>query len=261
MADIPDKYAHLMNEAKAKPRLTVTPRTRKLLFAVLALFSLLLANGLYLSGITFSEWYFKRTFQDLFYHYMFLIHLVLGVILIVPFVAFGIYHWAASYKRRNRRAVKIGYALLISGIIVLVSGVLLIKLGSFEFMRGATGKRVMYWAHVLTPFIAMWLYWLHRLVGQPIRWTIAKRVGIATALAVGAMLIAQTQDPRKWTKQAPIDGQKYFENSLASTRDGNFIPRKALMNDEYCKKCHEGVYDDWFHSAHHRIPGGRARNP
>lgn len=251
MADIPDKYAHLMNEAKAKPRLTVTPRTRKLLFAVLALFSLLLANGLYLSGITFSEWYFKRTFQDLFYHYMFLIHLVLGVILIVPFVAFGIYHWAASYKRRNRRAVKIGYALLISGIIVLVSGVLLIKLGSFEFMRGATGKRVMYWAHVLTPFIAMWLYWLHRLVGQPIRWTIARRVGIATAVAVGAMLIAQTQDPRKWTKQAPTDGQKYFENSLASTRDGNFIPRKVLMNDEYCKKCHEGVYDDWFHSAHH----------
>lgn len=249
---VQDKFAQMLNEAsKAKPRLTVTPRTRRLLFMVLALFSLLLANGLYLSGITFSEWYFQRTFQDLFYHYMFLIHLVLGVVLIVPFVAFGIYHWAASYKRRNRRAVRIGYALLVAGIIVLVSGVLLIKFGNFEFMRGATGKRVVYWAHVVTPFVAIWLYWLHRLVGPRIRWVIAQRVAIATAVAVGAMLIAQTQDPRKWTKRAPADGQKYFENSLASTRDGNFIPKRALMNDEYCKKCHEGVYDDWFHSAHH----------
>jgi tetratricopeptide (TPR) repeat protein len=249
---VQDKFAQMLNEAsKAKPRLTVTPRTRRLLLAVLALFSLLLANGLYLSGITFSEWYFQRTFQDLFYHYMFLIHLVLGLVLIVPFVAFGVYHWAASYKRRNRRAVRIGYALLVAGIVVLVSGVLLIKFGNFEFMRGATGKRVVYWAHVVTPFVAMWLYWLHRLVGPRIRWVIAQRVAIATALAVGAMLIAQTQDPRKWTKRAPSDGQKYFENSLASTRDGNFIPKRALMNDEYCKKCHEGVYDDWFHSAHH----------
>ena len=248
---VPDKYAHLLKETNNKPRLTVTPRTRILLLAVLALFSLLLANGLYLSGVTFSEWYFQKTFQDLFYHYMFLAHLVLGLVLILPFLAFGFYHWRASYKRRNRRAVRIGYALLIAGVIVLISGVLLIKFGTFEFMRGATSKRIVYWAHIITPVIAMWLYWLHRLVGPRIRWVIAQRVGIATAVAVGAMLIAQTQDPRKWNKQAPADGQKYFENSLASTRDGNFIPRRVLMNDEYCKKCHQDVYNDWFHSAHH----------
>ena len=86
---VPDKYAHLLKETNNKPRLTVTPRTRILLLAVLALFSLLLANGLYLSGVTFSEWYFQKTFQDLFYHYMFLAHLVLGLVLILPFLAFG----------------------------------------------------------------------------------------------------------------------------------------------------------------------------
>ena len=250
-ADVPSDLSHLLKAANNKPKLVVTPRTRKLLLIVLSLFSVLLANGLYLSGVTFSEWYFQRTFQDLFYHYMFLLHLVLGLVLILPFLAFGFYHWRASYKRRNRRAVRIGYALLIAGLVVLISGILLIKLGTFEFMRGPLSKRVVYWAHIITPLIAMWLYWLHRLVGTRIRWVIARRVGIATALGVGSMLIAQTQDPRKWNKRAPTDGQKYFENSLASTRDGNFIPERALMNDQYCKKCHQDVYDDWFHSSHH----------
>jgi tetratricopeptide (TPR) repeat protein len=248
---VPDKFAHLLEGKPAKPNLTVTPRTRILLTIVLTLFSLLLANGLYLSGITFSEYWFKRPFQDLFYHYMFLAHLVLGFILVLPFLAFGFYHWRASYKRRNRRAVRIGYALLISGIVVLISGVLLVKVGQFEFMRGEVGKKVVYWAHIATPLVAMWFYWLHRLVGPKMRWGIARRVGLATAVFVGLMLVAQTQDPRKWTRRAPADGQKYFENSLASTRDGGFIPQHALMNDDYCKKCHEDVYNDWFHSAHH----------
>jgi tetratricopeptide (TPR) repeat protein len=250
-APAPNDLSHLLKPASSKPKLAVTPRTRRILLVVLSLFSLLLANGLYLSGVTFSEWFFQRTFQDLFYHYMFLLHLVLGLALILPFLAFGFFHWKASYKRRNHRAVRIGYALLIAGVVVLVSGVLLIKFGTFEFMRGPVSKRVVYWAHIIAPAAAMWLYWLHRLVGTRIRWVIAQRVGIATALAVGAMLIAQTQDPRKWNKRAPTDGQRYFENSLASTRDGSFIPKRALMNDEYCKKCHQDVYGDWFHSAHH----------
>ncbi|MCU0708350.1 MAG: hypothetical protein MUF23_08670 [Pirellula sp.] len=248
---VPDKFAHLLEGKPAKPNLTVTPRTRVLLTIVLTLFSLLLANGLYLSGVTFSEFWFQRSFQDLFYHYMFLAHLVLGLLFVLPFLAFGFYHWRASYKRRNRRAVRIGYALLASGIIVLVSGVLLIKLGNFEFMRGEIAKKVIYWAHIVTPLAAMWLYWLHRLVGPKIRWVIAKRVALATAVFVGLMLIAQTQDPRKWNRRAPADGQKYFENSLASTRDGGFIPQHVLMNDEYCRDCHQEIYNDWFHSAHH----------
>jgi hypothetical protein len=250
-APVPDKFAHLLEGKPAKPNLTVTPRTRILLISVLTLFSLLLANGLYLSGVTFSEYWFKRSFQDLFYHYMFLAHLVLGLILVLPFLAFGFYHWRASYKRRNHRAIRIGYALLSSGIIVLASGILLIKVGNFEFMRGEAGKKVVYWAHIVTPLVAMWLYWLHRLVGPKIRWVIARRVGLATAVFVGLMLMAQTQDPRKWNRREPADGRKYFENSLASTRDGGFIPQHVLMNDEYCKKCHEDVYNDWFHSAHH----------
>ncbi len=250
-SDPRSKYAAMMGSAPAKPRLTVTPRTRVLLYLVLGLFSLLLANGIYLAGVTFLEWEFQRTFQDLFYEYMFLAHIVLGLLFILPFLAFGIFHWRASHKRRNYRAIRIGYGLLSMGTIVLVSGILLMKLGSFEFMRGEMGRRVVYWAHIVAPLVAMWLYWLHRLVGAKIRWYVGLRVGFVTGLAVCLMLIAQTQDPRKWNPQRPSDGNHYFENSLASTRDGSFIPRETLMNDDYCKKCHPDVYEGWFHSAHH----------
>ncbi len=246
-----DKYAHLLNAAPSKPRLTITPRLRIVLYTILCLFSVLLANGLYLSGVTFMEWYFTRSFQDLFYTYMFMLHLVLGLIFVVPFVSFGIYHWRLSHKRRNKRAIAIGYTLLGSGVIVLISGLFLVRLDGLRFIQGGMSTRVMYWAHIITPLFAMWLYWLHRLVGPKIRWHIGRRVALITALVVGLMLVAQTQDPQKWNRRAPKDGSRYFENSLASTRDGNFISAKAIMNDDYCKRCHAEIYNDWFHSAHH----------
>jgi hypothetical protein len=52
------------------------------LVIVLTLFSLLLANGLYLSTITFSEWWTGLTYQNWFYQLMFLGHLVLGLLLV-----------------------------------------------------------------------------------------------------------------------------------------------------------------------------------
>jgi tetratricopeptide (TPR) repeat protein len=245
-----DKFAHLLNQpAPAKPKRAVGPKTRVFLVIVLTLFSLLLANGIYLSAITFAEWWTAQVYQNYFYQFMFLGHLVLGVVLLVPFIIFGIAHWKASHHRRNRRAVRIGYALLIISIVLLVSGLLLMRLGSFD-LKQPTARRIVYWAHVIAPLVAIWFYWLHRLVGPRIKWYVAGRIAMATAVAVGAMVIFQMQDPRKWNQSAPKEGDKYFQPSLARTRTGNFISSQVLMNDDYCKSCHPDVYDDWVHSAH-----------
>ncbi len=234
----------------AKAKRVIGPKTRIMLVIVLGLFSVLLANGIYLSSITFAEWWTNRVYQNYFYQYMFLAHLVLGFILLVPFIVFGFVHWKAAHKRRNRRAVRIGYALLIIAIVVLISGVLLTRMGAFE-LKQPSARRIIYWAHVICPLIAMWMYWLHRLVGPKIKWYVARRIGVATAIIVGSMVIFQMQDPRKWNESGPKEGEKYFQPSLARTRTGNFIPSDVLMNDEYCKKCHADIFQDWFHSAHH----------
>ncbi|MCA9126031.1 MAG: hypothetical protein KDB22_03060 [Planctomycetales bacterium] len=235
---------------KSPPKRVIGPRLRIVLVIILGLFSLLMANGLYLACITWLQYFSGIVYENLFYQFMFLGHLILGFLLIAPVVLFGTVHMLAARNRRNRRAVKIGYGLLTIAIIVLISGVLLTRQFGFE-LKQATLRGAVYWAHIVAPLAAVWLYWLHRLVGPRIKWYVGRRIALATAVTIGAMVVVQMQDPRKWNQLAPREGAQYFEPSLARTATGNFIPARALQNDEYCMQCHEGIYNNWFHSAHH----------
>ena len=228
----------------------VGPRLKKLLLVVFALVALLGANSLYLVSITFLEWWKGLTYQNYFYQVMFLLHLALGLLLLLPFLAFGIIHLVTARKRRNRRAVRVGYALFTVSIILLVTGLALMRIGSFDLKQPAT-RTIVYWLHALAPLAAGWLYWLHRLAGPRIKW----RYGLYYAGSVGAVVAGMvglhSQEPRKWNQVGPKEGTEYFFPSLARTATGNFIPEKTLMMDKYCLKCHEDAYNGWFHSSHH----------
>ena len=90
----------------------VGPRLRPLLWIILIGFALLGANGVYLSSVTALTWYLGTTQQTFFYMLMVALHLLLGFLLIVPFLVFGFVHLATSWKRPNRTAVRFGLALL-----------------------------------------------------------------------------------------------------------------------------------------------------
>ncbi len=228
----------------------VGPRLRVLLFCIFGLVAILGANSAYLLSITVLESVTKLTYQNYFYQYMFLAHLVLGLLLIVPFVIFGVFHIKNSYNRPNRRAVRVGYALFIVSLILLFSGIALMRLDFFQ-IKNPNVRSLSYWAHVMTPLFTVWLYILHRLAGPKIQW----RVGLGWSAAIGGVVVAMVtfhaQDPRKWNVQGPKEGEKYFAPSLAKTATGNFIPARVLMMDDYCMKCHQDNYQGWFHSAHH----------
>ncbi len=227
----------------------VTPGLRKLLYVVFGLVALLGANSVYLSAITAMEFFTKRTYQNYFYQLMFLGHLVLGVLLVGPFVVFGAKHMLYAKDRRNRRAVKVGYTLLIVSCVVLLTGLALMRIGGFD-LKQPLARSTVYWLHVATPVMAGWLYWLHRLSGPRIKW----KIGIMYAGVVGAavlgMVAMHSQDPRKWNVAGPKEGTKYFEPSLARTSSGNFIPAKTLMMDDYCQKCHPDSHAQWAESSH-----------
>ncbi|MEL6896461.1 MAG: hypothetical protein AAFP90_10195, partial [Planctomycetota bacterium] len=238
-------------QARRRPTLPpVTKRLRRVLYVVLGLFSLLAANGLYLSGVTFTQWWTGEVFENHFYQLMFLGHLGLGILLIAPVIGFGIVHMIRSRHRRNVRAIRIGYALFFIAIVILVSGVLLTRVGSFGIVDSSS-RSVVYWAHILTPLFAVWLYWLHRLVGSRIKWQIGRRVALVTAVFVAIAIFLQTGDPRLSGDRAPASGRKYFEPSLASTASGKFLEARTLMNDQYCLDCHPDIHNTWIHSAHH----------
>ncbi len=227
----------------------VGPKLRMLLYAIFALVAVMGANAVYLASITAVEWVQGRTYQDYFYQYMFLAHLAIGLVLIIPFLCFGLVHMLAARNRRNRRAVRIGYALFAVALLVLISGLLLMRISGFE-LRQPAARRTVYWMHVILPIGALWLYWLHRLAGPRIKWRIGVTFGAFVATVVVAMVWVHTLDPRQWFAEGPEEGVRYFEPSLARTTTGKFIPAYTLMNDEYCQKCHADVHRGWSDSVH-----------
>jgi tetratricopeptide (TPR) repeat protein len=228
---------------------SVGPRLRVLLYVVFALFAVLAANSLYLGAITFLEWSRGLTYQNYFYMVMFGLHLVLGLVFVVPFIIFGIIHIKNSHDRPNRRAVTVGYALFFISIILLVSGVALMRF-DFFVIKDQRIRSPIYWAHVITPVIAIWLYVLHRLAGPRIKWQVgAKWAAAVVALVIGGILLHSAHPPRN--EKGSVEGTNYFMPSFARTGNGKFIPERTLMMDDYCLKCHEDFYKGWFHSAHH----------
>ena len=90
---------------RRKPRKSIGPKLRYMLYVVFGLVALPSANSVYLAGITFLEWCSQRwgsgdIYKDPMYMWMFLLHLILGVALVAPFVVFGIIHIYNTYYRK-----------------------------------------------------------------------------------------------------------------------------------------------------------------
>ena len=109
-------------------RKAIGPKLRIVFNVVLALLALIGANSAYLGGVTFLQWWTSQTYEDLFYSWMFLLHSVLGLLIVVPFLVFGVIHMLNTKDRKIRRTVMIGYALFAICIVVLISGFLLLRI-------------------------------------------------------------------------------------------------------------------------------------
>src|SRR6266516_1284928 len=113
----------------------VGPKLRLLLLFIFGLVAVLAANSVYLGAITFLEWVkagSNQTYQTWFYMVMFGTHLALGLLLVLPVIIFGILHIRNAHDRPNRRAVKVGYLLFATSLVVLITGLLLTRLDIFQ---------------------------------------------------------------------------------------------------------------------------------
>jgi hypothetical protein len=248
--DLQDLLSGAAKPSRRKYLRAVGPRLKKLLAIVFGLFALLAVNATYLAGVTFLEWLTGTTYQNWFYLVMFLVHLSLGLLIILPVVFFGIFHIRNAYNRPNRRAVWVGYALYTVALTMLASGIVLTRIEGVIVVKDPAIRSVAYWAHVVGPLVAGWLFVLHRLAGPRLKWQVGRRWAIVAAVFAGILLVIQAQDPRRWNVAGPESGEQYFFPSLARTASGDFIPARVLMNDEYCKECHEDSHKLWEVSAH-----------
>jgi tetratricopeptide (TPR) repeat protein len=230
----------------------IGPRLRILLYLVFAGFAFLGATGIYLLVITvMNQVNTEQLFTTPFTFWMLIAHIAVGVVGILPFLIFGLAHMIGSWHRPNRVAVRLGVLLFALGIVIIVSGIALIQIeGLPQLPTGSLARNAAYFAHLLIPVAAILAYIAHRRAGPPIKWKYGRYWAAVVALVVGGMAAAHIVDPQKFGREGPAEGMKYFFPSEARTADGNFIPERALMLDEYCRKCHEDIYNDHLHSAH-----------
>jgi len=231
---------------------TVGPKLRIILFSIFFLFAVLGANSVYLMSLKALNWYTGHEHGNQFYLYMFLLHLGFGLLLIVPFTVFMAFHLKVALGRPNRRAVQLGFGLMIASIILLATGVVMVFQRQLFSTTSLTGQ-IVYWLHVVAPLAVIAFYVLHRRAGPRIQWGWAKLWGAAALAIVGVFGYMHFVDPRQWGVKGA--GEEYFFPSSARTIGPNnetaFIPAYALMNDQYCLRCHQDAYAGWFHSAHH----------
>ena len=228
----------------------VGPRLNKLLGVVFGLFALLSINAVYLVGVRLAGWWSQETYENLVYLYMFLGHLVLGALITVPVIVFGVLHIRNAHARPNRRAVRVGYALFACALLLIASGFVLTRVEGLIVVQDPKVRSVTYWIHVLTPIGCAWLFVIHRLAGRKIRWDIGARWAAVAAVFAGGMVWLQIQDPRSWNQVGNPEGAQYFFPSLARTVSGDFIPAELLHNDDYCARCHSDAHASWRSSAH-----------
>jgi len=236
----------------------IGPRLKLLLMAIFAGVAVLGVNSVYLVSITLLDWLSDAaitglTYKNYFHVWMFALHLVLGLAILVPVVVFGLVHMRNARNRPNRRAVRAGYALFFTSLALLITGVILtrVEIGGVSLaLKQPLLRDSMYWIHVITPLAVIWLFILHRLAGRRIKW----KVGVTWSAVAGVFALVMTllhsYNPPT-LGAGPKAGEQYFFPSLVKTSTGNFIPAQTLMADQYCMECHADIYENWFHSAHH----------
>src|SRR5579859_6749475 len=88
------------------------PVLRAMLFVIFAGFALLGATGGYMLAVRLT------VLQTQFSLLMVFVHVFVGLVLIVPFLAFGTAHLITARTRPNRVAVRLGIFVFVFGIVV-----------------------------------------------------------------------------------------------------------------------------------------------
>jgi tetratricopeptide (TPR) repeat protein len=211
-------------------------RLRHLLTVVFILFALLAINSVYLISISLLETVSGTSLQDTFYLSMFLLHLALGLMLILPFAVFGMLHLRRARHRPNRYAIRAGLGLFLSGLVLLLSGLVLTRFGFFEINHPQV-RSLAYWLHVLSPLAVVWLFLIHRLAGPPLHWRVGMYWGSVAVLSMALVLVVQLDSE-------PIQPNTTLPYAPALVQIGDAspeIPAEHMMQDAVCAECHGDI--------------------
>ncbi len=223
-------------ESTARPKGILAPWQRRLYVVLLAAVGLMAANSIYLLAFTKISSFFMA---------MLLVHLVLGVLLVVPFLVFALSHGPRMYRAiRNTRAKAAGIAIVLLAASCVVTGVVMA-------LDGATlTNRPVYVVHLASIPLALVAFVLHRraAVHQLHFRRLAQWGGAVAAFLVVMGLMHKLEKPPR--RVVNTSGDTQFALSSAETYDGGLLDGRKLADNGYCKDCHPDSFKRWEKSAH-----------
>ena len=222
----------------------LTPGLRRLLAVVLFLFGVLAVDSAYLASVTLAEALRGEVLQNYFYLALFLVHLGLGLALSLPALVFGALHLRRAWGRPNRYAVRAGLGLYASVILLVASGLLLIRFDFFE-INDPRIRPGAYWIHVIAPLAVIWLFVLHRLAGPRLRWRRGTQWTVATLAFTAAALVGHLM-----AGGGQPATERAFAPALAQVPTTGPLPPEHLMGDETCAECHRDIAAQHARSMH-----------
>ena len=236
----------------------VTPALRWWLRVILVLFGVLALDSVYLAAVDIAAWWSGEPREDQAYLWAILIHLVLGLAIILPYIGYGARHAWRGRFRPNRRAVAVGWGLLWVGVALLVTGVLLVRveIGGVRLGIDQPGLRnTLFWIHAVSPLIAIWLFVLHRLVGPKLRWK-RSLVWTAGGLATAVVALSATGTPEPTMPESSqlvalsTSTSDLFSPAMVETAHGDTVPLDHLLDNDHCIECHQDAHAQWADSVH-----------
>ncbi|MFI5197228.1 MAG: multiheme c-type cytochrome [Thermoanaerobaculia bacterium] len=226
----------MKNEGAVRAKGVLHPWQRKLYGLLLIPLGLMAANSIYLVAFTKISSFFMS---------MLLMHLVLGVLIAIPFLVFAFTHGPRMLANiRNRKAKA-------AGITIVALALTCISTGVFMVFKGATlTHRAVYLAHVCATPLALIAFILHRRAAvHKLHFKRLFQWGGAVAAFVAGMAILHKMEkpPQRIVNR---NGDTQFFLSSAETFDQGLLDGKKLAANQYCQECHPDSYRRWEKSAH-----------
>src|SRR5512143_222851 len=176
---------------------------------------------------------------------MLLMHLVLGVLIAIPFLVFAFTHGPRMLANiRNRKAKA-------AGITIVTLALTCIGTGTYMALEGATlTHRPVYIAHVCAIPLALIAFILHRRAAvHKLHFKRLFQWGGAVAAFLAGMAILQKLEkpPQRIVNK---NGDTQFFLSSAETFDQGLLDGKKLAANQYCQECHPDSFKRWEKYAH-----------
>lgn len=205
-----------------------------------------------------------------------LIHTVIGVVFLVPYVYYQVRHWLVWWRQRVTAAMVLGYLLMTAVLTASVTGIVLSYQAGFERKLGPTWDLVHFVSGIAATALLvahLTLAWMRRrtVLRKSIetRGLVPRFAGfIAASVALTAMLVTALT---LWAKPAdmifeipedyglPEYAQKFeeyegnpFAPSFARTNNLKLVASELTAGSQSCGSsgCHEEITREWEPSAH-----------